>query len=112
MEKKSYGRGLQFTGVVTKTNENTNLFETWKAEGSMCITNGAPLVFLGAAIEGYTIAYCFYQTKIAEFERVKEKFDCAAVGDQIEVKYEAQGDIWIKLWDIKENRPVEKPDAT
>ncbi len=76
----------------------------------MCITRGQPLVFLGAPIEDYTITYCFDQTKILEFERAKESFDRAAVGDQIEVKYEAQGDIWIKLWDIKENRPIEKPN--
>lgn len=110
IEKKSYGTGARFTGVVTKTNENANLFETWKSGGSMCVTRGEPLVLLGAAIEGYTIAYCFEETKIAEFERTKDRLDRAAVGDQIEVKYEAQGDIWIKLWDIKENRPVEKPN--
>jgi hypothetical protein len=109
IEKKSYGTGARFTGVVTKTNEKTNLFESWRAGGSMCITSGEPLVVLDVAIEGYTVAYCFDQTKIADFERAKEKFDRAAVGDQIEVKYEAQGDIWIKLWDIRENRPVEKP---
>lgn len=110
IEKKSYGTGARFTGVLTKTNENRDLFELWKAGGSMCITRGEPLVLLGAAIEGYTIAYCFDQTKILEFERSKDRFDRAAVGDQIEVKYEAQGDIWIRLWDMKESRPVEKPN--
>lgn len=110
IEKKSYGTGARFSGVVTKTNENANLFETWKAGGSMCVTRGEPLIFLGAVIEGYTVAYCFDQTNIADFERAKETFDRAAIGDQIEVKYGAQGDIWIKLWDIKENRPVEKPN--
>jgi hypothetical protein len=110
IEKKSYGTGARFTGVVTKTNENTNLFETWKAGGSTWMTRGEPLVFLGTAIQGYTIAHYFDQTKIVEFERAKERFDRAAVGEQIEVKYEAQGDVWIKLWDVKENRPVEKPN--
>lgn len=109
IEKKSYGTGARFTGIVTKTDENTNLFESWKSEGSMYVTRGGPLTFLGVAIEGYTVAYCFDQPKIVDFESAKERFDRAAVGDQIEVKYEAQGDIWLKLWDVKENRPVEKP---
>jgi hypothetical protein len=109
IERKSYGTGGRFTGVVTKTSENANLFESWKAGGSICVKRGGPLIFLGVAIEGYTVAYSFDETKIADFERAKEKFDRAAIGDQIEIKYEAQGDIWIKLWDTKENRPVEKP---
>jgi hypothetical protein len=110
IEKKSYGTGGRFTGAVTKTNEIANLFESWKAGGSMCVTRGEPLIFLGAVIEGYTVAYSFDETKIADFERAKEKFDRAAIGDQIEVKYETLGDIRIKLWDTKENRPVEKPN--
>jgi hypothetical protein len=110
IEKKSYGTGARFTGVATKTSENSSLFESSKSGRSMCVTNNEPLVFLGTAIEGYSIAFCFEQTKVIDFERTKDRFDRAAVGDQIEVKYEAQGDIWIKLWDIKENRPVEKPN--
>jgi len=110
MEQKSYGTDARFTGVVTKTNENTNLFETSKFAGSVFVTRGEPLVFLGTAIEGYTIASCFEQTEVTDFERVKDRFDRAAVGDRIEVKYEALGDVWIKLWDIKENRFVEKPN--
>lgn len=109
IEKKSYGTGARFTSVATKTSENSSLFESSKSGGSMCVTNNEPLVFLGTAIEGYSIAFCFEQTKVIDFEGTKDRFDRAAVGDQIEVKYEAQGDIWIKLWDIKENRPVEKP---
>jgi hypothetical protein len=107
IEKKSYGTGMRFTGVVTKTNENTNL-EMWRAGGPTWIMRGEPLVFLGTAIEGYTIAYYFDQAKMVEFERAKKRFDRAAIGDKLEVEYEAQGDIWIKLWDIKENRPIER----
>jgi hypothetical protein len=112
VENKPYGKGVQFTGIVTKTNENTDLFTSWKAGGSICVTRGEPLVFLGAAIEGYTVAYCFEQTKIVDFETVKERFERAVVGDQTEVRYEAQGDIWIKLWDIKKNQPVERPNQS
>jgi hypothetical protein len=110
VEKKSYGTGARCTSVVTRTKQNAALLETDMSNGSMYITRGEPLVFLGTAIGGYTIAYCLEQPKVVEFERAKEEFDRAAVGDQIEVKYEAQGDVWIKLWDIKENRPVEKPN--
>jgi hypothetical protein len=110
IEKKSYGTGARFTSVATKTSENSNLFESSKSGGSMWVTNNEPLVFLNTAIEGYSIAFCFGQTKVIDFERTKDRFDHATVGDQIEVKYEAQGDIWIKLWDIRENRPVEKPN--
>lgn len=109
IEKKSYGSGANFTGVVVKTSENTNFVETVKSGGSMCVTRGEPFVFLGTAIEGYTIAFCFAQTKIAEFNSTKDRFDDAAIGDQIEVKFEAVGDIWVKLWDTRENRPIEKP---
>jgi hypothetical protein len=109
IEKKSYGSGANFTGVVVKTSENTNFVETVKSGGSMCITRGEPLVFLGTAIEGYTIAFCFEQTNIADFDRTKDRFDRAAIGDRIEVKFEAVGDIWVKLWDTRENRPIEKP---
>jgi hypothetical protein len=109
IEGKSCGKGARFTGVVTKTNENSNLFESAMYGGSMWLTNNEPLVFLNTAIEGYSIAFACEQVKITDFERTKDKFERASVGDQIEVKYEAQGDIWTKLWDVKENRPVEKP---
>lgn len=110
IEKKPYGTGAQFNCVVTKADENPNLLESLQSQGSMCITRGQPLVVLGAAIEGYTFACCFEKMKITDFESAKRRFDRAAVGDRIEVKFEVVGDSWIKLWDIKENRPVEKPD--
>jgi len=109
IEKKSYGTGARFTSVVTKTNENVNLFETLKAGGSRWITRGEPLVFLGTAIEGFTIAFHFEQTNITEFERTKDRFDRATFGDQIELRFEASGDTWVKLWDVKQNKPVERP---
>jgi hypothetical protein len=109
IEKKSYGSGANFTGVVVKTSENTNIVERLKSCGSMCVTRGEPLIFLGTAIEGCTIAFCFEQTNVPEFDNIKDRFDGAAIGDQIEIKVEVVGDIWVKLWDTRENRPIEKP---
>jgi len=108
IERKSYGTGARFTSVVTKTNENTNLFETLKSGGPRWITRGEPLVFLGAPIEDLTIAFYLEQTRVTEFEHTKDRFDRAAIGEQIELKFEAPGDIWVKLWDLKQNKPTEE----
>jgi TIR domain len=109
IEKKSYGTGARFTSIVTKTNENVNLFETLGSGGSMWITRGEPLVFLGTPIEGFTIAFHFEQANVTEFEPTKDRFDRAAIGDEIEVKFEVPSDTWVKLWDVKQNKPVERP---
>jgi hypothetical protein len=109
IEKKSYGTGARFSSVVTKTKENVNLFETLKAGGATWITRGEPLVFLGTTIEGFTIAFHFEQTNVTEFERTKGRFDRATIGDQIELEFEAPGETWVKLWDVKQNKPVERP---
>ena len=111
IEKKSYGTGARFTSVVTKTNENANLFEILQSGGPRWITRGEPLVFLGTPIEGFTVAFYFEQTNVTELESAKDRFDRAAIGDQIELKFEAPGDIWVKPWDVKQNKPIEEPPA-
>jgi hypothetical protein len=109
IEKKSYGTGARFTSVLTKTNENTDLFEKLKSGGPRWIAHGEPLVFLGTPIEGFTIAFYFEQTNVTEFESTKDRFDRAAIGDKIELKFEAPGETWVKLWDVKQNKAAEEP---
>jgi hypothetical protein len=112
IDKKPWGTGARFTSIVTKVNGNPNLFEALKSGGLTWVAREEPLVILGTPIEGRKLACCFEQMKIVDFEATKDRFDRAAEGEKIEVRFEAVGDIWIKQWDTRENRPVDVPNQT
>lgn len=99
IDGKPVGTGATFSGIIVKSPQTQQAFETMKNGGHMAIVQEEPFTFFGTQIEAGTLAYCVENVHIRDFEAIRQKFESAANGDIIEVTYETKSPVILRRWD-------------
>lgn len=105
------GKGARFTSILKKTQGNATSLNSQPPSAPAAYVREDPIVFFGSPIKDQTLAVLMEEVRITDFEAVKQRFAHAVLGEEIEISYETDSPLLVKLWDKVRCCPIERPTS-
>lgn len=94
------GKGGNFTSTLKKTQENSSVFEGLSPAMHCYLKKEDPIILFGTPIKDRALFLFIEQARIVDFDAVRDRFKRAAPGEEVEIRYRTDSDIFVKVMDL------------